>query len=190
MKLHITSTKIDNDLVLDSEQLCMDNCCVMTGEALFAKLLQRVCYWVTMQGGALSDVYCDTFDGDEEEDFDLGMAAGGGFFERLRDVALLIWYLKNGKATQIDEAQVFAVIENQGLKWFDFESIKSEVEDNCLGEYPDDVEEWAIEYLRETGQSLPDGLESYFDYEQFGQDMLRDNYSEVEWNGNTYLYSN
>lgn len=187
MKLHLTSTSRGGK-VIDLDTLFGDECCVTDSETLFAALLAKVANWVQYSGGQFSDIYCDTFDGDVETGFDLGMAIGPDFFERLREVALLAWYIRNdGK--YIEEARIFAVIENKHIQYFDFESIKSEVEDDYHGEIEDE-EDWARQYLEDTGQALSDGLESYFDYQQFGEDMIRDSYSKVSWNYKEYIYSN
>lgn len=186
MKLHLVSTTVDNK-VIDLDLLFGDECCVTDSETLFAALLVKVANWVQYSGGQFSDIYCDTFDGDDETGFDLGVAVGSDFFERLREVALMAWYMKN-EGKYVEEARVFAVIENQHIKYFDFESIQSEVEDDYHGEIEDE-EDWARQYLEDTDQALPDGLESYFDYQQFGEDLIRDSFTKVEWCGQEFIYS-
>lgn len=189
MKLYVTSTKIDDDLEVDINWQLQDECCVTNAEQLFCRMLVKVCNWVANEGGELSDVYCNTFDGDEEEGFDLGLASGSEFFERLRDVALLAWYLHE-KDARIDEAQVFAVIENERLKYFNFENIKESVEDDFYGEVTDGVEEWARQYMEDVDTGIPDHLKDYFDFEQYGEDLMRDAFSKVEYGGRTWLYGN
>lgn len=188
MKLYVTSTAIDAGLEVDISWQLNDGCCVTNADQLFCRMLVKICNWVVANGGELSDVYCDSFDGNGETGFDLGLSSGADFFERLREVALLAWYIHE-KGTWIEEARIFAVIENVGLKWFNFEDLESQVEDDYVGEYPDDAEEWARKWMNETDQAIPESLEQYFDYEQYGKDMLRDAHSTVEWNGQRFLYA-
>lgn len=189
MILHVASTKIDRDLELDVSAALEATSVIDDAEKLYAWMLSKVADWVLWQGGAMDDVYCNTFDGDEEEGFDLGAASGSEFYERLRDVALLAWYLHE-KDAWIDEAQVFAVIENEHLKYFNFENIKDSVEDDCYGEVTDGVEEWARQYMEDVDMGIPDHLKDYFDFEQYGEDLMRDAYSKVEYGGRTWLYCN
>ena len=187
MILHLISTELDNPYEMDLSTMLSDVCCVTGPGLLFTRMLGRVCEWVTSNGVEVSGVYCDKLDADDEIDFGLGMSSGVDFFERLREVALLVWYLEH-KDRWVETARVFAVIQNVGLKYFNFENIESQVEDDYHGEYPDDIAEWAEEQASDLGYDVPDCLASHINWESFGEDLLED-YSVVEWGNLKFLYS-
>lgn len=188
MKVYISAPGEPDDLEIDINEELADTCCVDSVEKLFNRMLMDVAAWCITHGITPFDVYCNTFDGDDEAGLDLGMASGSDFYGTLLNVANLSWYIM-AIPPGVDEARVFALIAYRSPEYFDFDDIKNLVEGDFHGEIEEDVEEWAKRYLEETDQDLPNDLKCYFDYERFGQDVIAGLYVKAEWNGREFLYS-
>jgi hypothetical protein len=153
--------------------------------ALCAVLLGRLLKQSVSQGCDASDFYVYSLDGDVEKG--LMMSHGNSWdFSWLLEVSQFFWYL-NEKPSHVDEAQVFACIESRGWSRIDFELLGEAVETGYHREFDGDHEEFAREYMSDSCESLPDHLESHFDYDSYGESLL-EKYEQCEWGGRTFLY--
>ena len=117
----------------------------------------------------------------EDENGDTLSITGEYWLDELGQFA---WHLFSRNSDESDHVKYFACVDNQGWEFTDFDRL-SDAEDNFYGVEEDlDPED----YARENGEAVPEGLEAYFDYEQYGRDLLAD-FSQVEYGGKTYLFT-
>jgi hypothetical protein len=90
-------------------------------------------------------------------------------------------------AIEYDEIDRFlACVSNQGWEWFDFDNrhwaddVRYEVDEG-------DYESVAKEYMDDMGEGLEDRYAKHFDYDAYGQELVRDEYEEIVFNGTMYV---
>lgn len=183
MKLIVDTTGPTDQLELDIDTMLED---ALDADALFAKVLARICQYVIRNEQSLDSLYVVQLDGDEETGLDVPDDDGVDF-AHLKEACQLFWYLSE-KDSWIDEGRVFARL-NDNWRYVDFDDLKEEVEDNYHTEFDaGDEAAWAEEYTDEVDLGIPDHLKSYFDYDAYAETLLSD-FEQYEWCGKTYLYS-
>jgi hypothetical protein len=184
VKLIVDTTGPTDQLELDIDTMLED---ALDADALFAKVLARICQYVIRNEQSLDSLYVVQLDGDEETGLDVPDDDGVDF-THLKEACQLFWYLSE-KDRWIDEGRVFAKV-NDHWQYTNFDDIKSEVEDDYHSQYEDcdGPEAFAKQYMEDVCDDLPEHYRSYFDYEAYGEALIQD-FEQYEWNGTTYLYS-
>lgn len=88
-----------------------------------------------------------------------------------------------------DVDRLMATINHQGWDSFDFDDTK--YWDDCVRSQhdEDDYEEFAKEEMEICEDGLPDHLHAYFDFEQYGRDLIDDDYYMEVFNGTMYVFN-
>ncbi len=149
-------------------------------------LVIKVAQFAISVGVSFDEVKPEHIDDGSGEDLEVS-----GDDDWVLEVAQLAYLLKAGLDRWDDEDKYYAYINGNGWKWTDFDTLKSDVEDNFHEEVEDDdYEEFGRKQMAEReSDPIADHLEKYFDFEQYGQDEA-DEYNSYEWNGKTFLFNN
>lgn len=153
-------------------------------ETLQSLIVIKLATWALSLGASVSDVYPMSIFDDNGLELDAGPSDNPDWIE---EVAKFAWYVEVGRDNWIDPDQIFAVVDGVGWKWFDFDDMEQSVTDEYRSEFDGDYEDYAIEWMSDTGESIPDHLESHFDFESYGQELVGE-LSEYKWNDRTFLY--
>lgn len=162
-------------------------------ESLHAVIVVTLAEWCIEKGVSLDDAFplylydAEIWDNDTSLRVDAGPDTD--FNVWTKELAQLAWYIEGTDSNYVDKDQVFAFLSDNHWKYINFDSLEDEVNDNYHTELTDnDYEEFAREYMSNfTCESLPAHLEAYFDFEAYGADLVND-FSQLEWNGRTFLY--
>lgn len=100
----------------------------------------------------------------------------------MTDLAKLAWHVQD----EDDEGRHLAYIGDQGWTYFDFDNM-GQVDDEFSQEFDGDYEDFGIQQLENQDITLPDELERYFDFSQYGEDQM-ESYSVLEWGSVKYLF--
>lgn len=119
---------------------------------------------------------------DSGDELSITAAPGMGWVE---DVAKFAWHVLNEPDN--DEGVYFAYVNNGHWSQFDFDDM-SDIDDDFVGEFDGDYEEYGREKMSDYGHSIEEHLEQYFDYAQYGEDVLDDE-NVIEWGGCKYIFS-
>lgn len=103
-------------------------------------------------------------------------------FDWLREVCKLY---SESMEECIPDGALLGYIENQGWKWVNFDNIGAS--DDYESEYDGDAGDFAREHMEEYGEDLPEHLKYHFDYDSYGEALL-DEYDEIEFDGQSYLF--
>lgn len=184
MKLIIDTTGPTDQLEINIDTMLEDS---LDADALFARVLARICQYVIRNEQSLDSFYVVQLDGDDETGLDVPSDTDVDF-THLKEACQLFWYLAKENAW-IDEGRVFVRV-NENWRYINFDDLKSEVEDNFHTQYEDcdGPREFAKQYMEEVCDDLPEHYAPYFDYEAYGEALIQD-FEQYEWNGMTYLYS-
>ena len=101
------------------------------------------------------------------------------------EIAKLAFWLHENEE-EYEYGPVLATLSDSLWKYFDFDDIES-VKDEFSQEFDGDHGEYAREWLDSTDQKLPEWAEPYFNYDEYGEDLVQ-GMSEREWAGTTYLF--
>ena len=179
-----TDFKLDLSGVMDND----DN--VVCADTLYTSLLFRLAKWALERGISYDEIFPLYIHDAQYWDNDLSkrLDAGSGDDGWLKEIAQFAWFVEQDADSYIDSDQVFAVVNTLGWKYVDFDDLKSVIEDDYSREFDDDYEDFAREWMSDTGDGLPDHLEHHFDYDSYGRDLV-ESYEKYEWNDRTFLYN-
>lgn len=184
MYLTVGATGVGDEKKFDLDKIYDDHRVVDEGTYHVALLLE-IARWALEEGVSLEDTHpLYIFDAQMwDDDSTLKVDAGNGEGAWHLEVAKLAWYLKQ----QYDTDRQFAYLSQNHWKYIDFDDLDTEFDDNYSDEFNGDYSEYAIEWMSNSGESIPDHLEPYFDFEEYGKSLI-EGMVEYEWNGCTYLY--
>lgn len=153
-----------------------------TWETLSSAIMVKVATWAVAWGVRVDDIEPGNLvlDSDEIEI--------GGRGDWKVEIAQLFQYFENELNSYQEPDVYLAYLSGQEWRYVDFDNI-DDWTDDFQEEYPDDLEDWGRDRMADMGESLPDHLDVYFDYEKYAEDQL-EGYNEYEWNGVKYLFSN
>lgn len=106
----------------------------------------------------------------------------------LTELSQFVWHLFSVDSDEEEHKKYFAYIHNTGWEFFDFDRL-SKIEDDFYGVEEDlDPEDYAKEQMEGRGEALPEHLESHFDYQAYGEELLED-FNQIEWGDRMYLFT-
>ncbi len=186
MLLHLASMEIDQDTVLDLNDLMDNNENVTDANSLYTMLVVEIARWSLENAASFDAAYGQYVEDDNGNELWIHGDSQSNP-DWIKEVAQLVWYVNNELPSWHDSDVVFAYVEGSGWRYFDFDNM-SEWKYHYSQEYDGDPEEFAINWMSDVGdESLPDHLEPYFDFEEYGKALLN-NYYEYEWNDRTFLF--
>lgn len=148
--------------------------------ALCEALLMRVALRAIKEGIGFDEVIPLSIESESGDELEISHESGW-----LDEVAKLIWFVHELPSWD-SGGKYFAAVVNQGWAWFSFDELSS-VDDDFHSEFDGDYEQFAIDWLENSGDSIPDELERYFDFHDLGVDKV-DEYKSADWDGVTYLF--
>lgn len=173
-----------NDGGLDLDDVWMESG-VIDVESFKLAILHHIALWAMEKGYSLDRIVGFTLDNDGGE-IDMRLDSDdAGDWTWLDNVANLVEHLQG--SLWLDVNMFLAAINNEGWDSFDWDNL-SAVEDRYSQEWDGDYEEFAKEWMDNTGEGLPDNLERYFDYREYGEHLIEDDYEILEFAGNSYLF--
>lgn len=119
------------------------------------------------------------------EDSDAGVFSFPAEVE-LGDIAKFVWHLLN-ESMGYERGKYFAYVDGVGWKWVNFDNLNT-IYEMFHSEYDGDAGEFAREHMENVGETIPGWMESYFDYDSYGEALLED-YDVFEWEGQQYVFS-
>lgn len=103
------------------------------------------------------------------------------------ELSKFAWHVLDESSDSDEWKKYFAYVYNVGWAWFNFDRM-NKIDEEYFQELEGDIEDFAKGRMAEDGDSIPDYLESHFDYESYGESLLED-YSRCEWNYVEYLFT-
>lgn len=150
----------------------------MTEDEIFMALAVRV--MGHFEPSQISSIFLDEYETDRGDRINL---PSGDWKTTLREVFDLATWTNNHLGDWQTE-RVHAVLNDDWDNWIDN---LDDISDSVMHEFDeDDYEAFGKEYAELLDHSVHESLEEYVNWEQFGRDRA-ENYSEVSWNGTTYL---
>lgn len=153
---------------------------VTDADTLSSLITMVVARYAVKSEVAFDSVWAGVLTDDMDNELDMGP---GDRPEVWSELAKLYIHLETERH---DGDMILACISNVGWKWFDFDNF-DDAREGYVGEFDGDHEAFALNRMENYGESIPDHMEPYFDFEAYGKDIVK-SYSEVEWNGTTYLF--
>ncbi|AWN05158.1 ArdA-like antirestriction protein [Streptomyces phage Vorvolakos] len=160
---------------------------VIDEESFHGALVAKIATWALERGSSFDDISGLTVDDDEGQELEIHNETGENRHSWILEVVQLYMWLNCDKHYCEDEA-ILARVDDIGWKWFDFDSDLQEAEDMYSQEFDGDYAEYAREYMDGCGESLSEWAEKYFDYEEYGEDLV-DGYDRVSWGSREFLFS-
>lgn len=170
-------TEID----LDSAWMDQD---VIDADSLFQVLIVKISIWALENDHLLKDIVGYTLDEGSDE---LALPQTPGDLTWLMEVSKLVAWRHTPTKHYMPDGALMARINDIGWKFFDFDSDLQEAEDMYSQEFDGDYAEYAREYMENCGEGLSEWAEPYFNYEEYGEDLV-DGYDRVEWDNQEYLF--
>lgn len=157
---------------------------VIDADSLKLAVLHHIALWALEHDFSMDSIIGFTFDADGDQ---LEIEATAGDWTWLTEVCQLVEFVKSNKHYCPDNA-IFARIKDVGWKSFDFDSDLREAEDQYYQGWSGNHEEFAREWMDNVGESIPEHMESHFDYDSYGESLVED-YEMVEFAGDEFLFS-
>lgn len=159
---------------------------VIDEDSMHALLVNVIAVWALENGNRFDDITPLTVDDDEGQELEIHQETTNPHLW-IREVVQLYLHLLSDKHYCEDEA-ILAYVDNQGWKWTDFDSDLEQAEDEYYSEFDGDYDEYAREYLSNNGEGIPEHMEKYFDYEEYGEALV-DDFDRCEWGSREFLFS-
>lgn len=159
---------------------------VIDEDSMVGLLVHEIAVWALENGNRFDDIVPLTVDDDDGQELEIHQEPTNPHLW-IREVVQLYMWLDCNKHWIPDEA-ILAYVDNQGWKWTDFDSDLQSAEDEYHQEFDGDYEEFARDYLENSGDSLPEWAEPYFDFSEYGETLV-EGYSECEWRYRKFLFS-
>lgn len=105
----------------------------------------------------------------------------------IKDLAKFAFYALNNGDDEEDRYKYFAYVDNYGWSQFDFDDMKS-IDDKFSKVMDGSYADYARELMEDRGEDLPYHLESHFDYESYGEELLAD-MNLCSWGCEEYLFT-
>lgn len=159
---------------------------VIDEDSMVGLLVHEIAVWALENGNRFDDIVPLTVDDDDGQELEIHQEDTNPHLW-IREVVQLYMWLDCDKHWCEDEA-ILARVDDIGWKWFDFDSDLQEAEDMYYSEFSGDYDEFARESMENCGDSIPEWAEKYFDFEEYGEDLV-DDYDRVSWGGREFLFS-
>ena len=182
LKLFIQSYRTGDYSELDLDDLWIHPD-VIDEDSFHALLVHEIALYALDQEISFSEVQGLTIDDEDGQELSMKSEADMVW---IREVAQLYVFLLSDKHYCDDEA-ILAYIDNSGWAWVDFDSDLQDAEDKYYTEFSGDYEEFARERMDDSGESLSETHERYFNFEEYGEDLVND-WSRCEWGSREVLF--
>jgi len=171
----------------DSEGIDLDDLWVHADDAdeLFELIVVEVAKFADERGIAFGSVTGLSFDDDDGEELAIGANENDTLW--IHEVAKLYSYLQS-RGLRAAGGAVLAYIEHVDWRYFDFDTDFRTVESRYYEEFDGDCAKYAAGRMEEGGNYISEDLESYFDFQAYGEALISD-YDQCSWGDTTYLFS-
>lgn len=184
LTLFIKNSETDDYTQLDLNDI-WEHGDVLGEDSMHAALVNEVALYAIDQGASFGDIVGYTIDDEDGQELSINSSQGNSGW--IREVVQLYMHLNvNARHNCPDEA-VLAYIDNVGWSQFKFDIHFDVVEDKYVSEFDGDYEDYAKERMSEQNEDLPDHLESYFNYSEYGESLV-DEYDRVSWGYTEFLF--
>jgi hypothetical protein len=160
---------------------------VIDEESFHGALVAKIATWALERGNTFDDITGLTVDDDDGQELEIHNGTESHRHGWILEVVQLYMWLNCDKHYCDDEA-ILARIDDIGWKWFDFDSDLQTAEDEYYTQFHGDYEDFAKERLEDSGEGLPEWAEPYFDYSEYGENLV-DEFDRVSWGSKEYLFS-
>ncbi|UJQ86914.1 hypothetical protein SEA_TREAT_79 [Streptomyces phage Treat] len=157
---------------------------VFDADDLFLAVVHHIALWAVEKDYSMDRIVGFTLDHDGDE---LEISGEAGDWTWLKEVCSVVEYYE-GKGS-IPICAVLGFIEDAQWSQFDFDSIK-DLENTFSQEWDGDYEEFAKEQMENSGEDLPDHLEYYFNYRDYGEYLIDADYTIIEFANEEFLFYN
>lgn len=156
---------------------------VFDEETLRLAVLFRIALWAMEKGSSMDVIAGFTVDNDGDEIL-IPTVDEGGDWKWLEQVVNLFVYVKTKSNHEAN--YYLALIKDSHWDGFDWDNFSSS-DDRYEREWDGDYEEFAKQYMESADQELLEALEGYFDYDQYGRDLVDEHYEVIEFGGDEFL---
>ncbi len=140
---------------------------------------------ITMDDIIVVEIHGEKTNGDT---VDVPLPDGHGTFAVLIEQCETLVELHDLVDDCYDVDRLMAAIQHEEWDNFDFDS--KYWDDHIFGSFDEgDYEAFAKEEMEVCESEIPDHLQSYFDYEQYGRDLIDDSYYMTVFNGTMYVFN-
>lgn len=157
---------------------------VSDADDLFLAVIHHIALWALENGHGMDVIEGFTLDHDGDE---LAIHSEAGDWTWLKQVCKVVAYHENDG--HVPTNAVLGSIKDAGWKWFNFDSVK-DLEDTYSQEWGGDYEDFAKEWMSNVGEDLPEHLEYYFNYQDYGENLIESDYAIIEFANEEFLFYN
>lgn len=159
---------------------------VIDEDTMHSVLVNVIAVWALENGNSFDDIVPLTVDDEYGNELEISQENADKHNWIREVVQLYVWM--DSSHHHVPDGALLGYIDNEGWEWFNFDSGLQWAEDEYDSQFDGDYEFFAKEQMERCGESIPSHLEQYFDYSSYGEELI-ESYSEVEWGGEKYLFS-
>lgn len=158
---------------------------VIDADTMFLAVIHHIALWAMEGDHSMDDIKGFTLDNDGDE---LEIDSDAGNWTWLKNVCQVVEYTEDRK-NYLPTNAILASIKNEGWKWFDFDSLK-DLEDTYSQQFYGDYTEFAKEQMSSLDENLPEHLEYYFNYQDYGEHLIESDYEKLDFADEEFLFHN
>lgn len=185
---HGTGSTNDQDFKLDLAGIMDNDDVVVDVNTLYTSLVMRLAKWAHEKAVDFDDIFpLYIHDGEYWDNDCEKLDAGPDDWGWIKEVAQFAW--AEHLNLYVDSDQLFAVVNNVGWKYFDFDNIEDALSEDYHGEFDGDHSDFAREWDSNFDfEPLPERFHHHIDWDSYGESLVND-FNRIEWNDRTFLYN-
>ncbi|AUG87446.1 hypothetical protein SEA_PERCASTROPHE_79 [Streptomyces phage Percastrophe] len=157
---------------------------VYDADDLFVAVVHHIALWALEKDYSMDRIVGFTLDHDGDE---VEISGAAGDWTWLKEVCEVVVYDESDGSIPI--CAVLGSIKDTLWSQFNFDSIE-DLRDTYSQEWSGDYQDFAKEQMENSGEDLPEHLEYYFNYQDYGEHLIECDYTIIEFANEEFLFYN